>query len=208
MRWTVLAALSLLALPGCHAKFKRAAPAIGAVEVQVLTHGGPSVSLGRVNTGDGLVDAVVNITQVVGESHTADRLAAAVDMERTNAALEQGLADTLATGHPFPVSDSGDATLQLEVVDYGLETYALGAPASFDYDIRVRIYDGTERVYSARTRCDTAAGAPPPLASAIGVVNNRRQVERMEDAEIQAAFDAVAEWCGQQVVRKMRKHAG
>ncbi len=216
-RMSGLAAAGLLssAMLGtaCHAKFKKYAPTIDSVDVQVLTSSGPSVYLGRLDSGEGLVadivDTVVNVSQAVNEAQVANRIAAAVEIGRTNEALERGFARTLQDGPPFPyVEDSGAARVQMEVVSYGMQAPYLGAQASFNYDIRVRIYKGAERVYSARTGCDTAAGYPDELSQALDLVNNRQQIDALTDKEIQDAFDAVAQWCGQEIVRKLRKHAG
>lgn len=208
-----LAASALLFGTGCHAKFKKAAPTIDSVDVQVLINAGPQVYLGRMDSGDSLVanlvDLAVNVNQMVNEVQVADRIARAVDLHATNQALEQGFARTLGDGPPFPyVQDQAEARVQMEVVSYGMTAPFLGAQASFDYDIRVRIYQGTERVYSARTHCDTAAGAPTELSRALALVNNVQQFDMLTDPEIQQAFDDVAVWCGQEIIRKMRKHAG
>ncbi len=198
---------------GCHAKFKKYAPTIESVDVQVLTTSGPSVYLGRLDSGDGLlnniVDLAVNVNQMVNEVQVANRIANAVEIAATNEALEGGFANTLRDGPPFPyVREGGAARVQMEVVSYGMNAPYLGAQASFTYDIRVRIYQGTERVYSARTSCDTAAGYPDSVSQALSLVNNIQQVNSLTDDEIQSAFDVVAQWCGQEIVRKMRKHAG
>lgn len=207
----------LLLLPlalGCHAKFKKNAPTIGQVDAQVLINSGPSVYLGRLNSGDSLVanivDLAVNVSQVINEVEVADRIVNAVDLQSTNEAMERGFAKTLGDGPPFAyVLADAPATVQMEIVDWGMTAPFLGAQAQFDYTVRVRIYkaDG-ERVYSARSTCSTSAGAPPAVSRALGLVSNIKQIEQMSDADIQGAFDVVGEWCGQEVVRKMRKHAG
>jgi len=200
--------------PGCHAKFRKNAASLGAVDVQVLTDSGPTVYLGRVDTGNSLVanivDLAVNVSQALNEADIARRIAQAVDLEKTNQALERGFANTLKSGPPFAyVPEGGNARVQMEVRHYGMTAPYLGAQASFDYDIRVRIYkaDG-ERVYSAHTQCSTGAGAPPAVSQALGLVSNVKQIGTMTDDDIQGAFDVVGEWCGQEIVRKMRKHAG
>jgi hypothetical protein len=38
-------------------------------------------------------------------------------------------------------------------------------------------------------------------------VNNVRALNEMSDADIHAAFETIAFWCGQEVVLKMRRHA-
>lgn len=205
---------SLLLGSGCHAKFKKNAPTLGQVDAQVLITSGPSVYLGRLDSGDSLlanvVDLAVNVSQAINEVEVADRIINAVDLERTNQVMEGGFAKTLGDGPPFAyIPADAPATVQMEVVDWGMTAPFLGAQAQFDYGIRVRIYkaDG-ERVYSARTTCSTGAGAPPAVSRALGLVSNINQLEQMSDQDIQAAFDAVSEWCGQEIVRKMRKHAG
>lgn len=207
----------LLLLPaalGCHAKFKKHAPDIDQVDAQVLINSGPTVYLGRLDSGDSLVanlvDLAVNVSQAINEVEVANRIARAVDLQASNEALERGFARTLGDGPPFAyVLDGAPARVQMEIVDWGMTAPFLGARAQFDYTVRVRIYlaDG-ERVYSSRTQCSTGAGAPPAVSQALGLVSNVKQLETMTDADIQAAFDAVSEWCGQEVVRKMRKHAG
>lgn len=205
---------SLLLGTGCHAKFKKAAPTLGQVDAQVIINSGPSVYLGRMDSGDSLVanivDLAVNVSQAINEVEVADRIVNAVDVNRTNESMERGFAKTLGDGPPFAyVLDGAPATVQMELVDWGMIAPFIGAQAQFDYTIRVRIYkaDG-ERVYSARTQCSTSAGAPPAVSRALGLVSNIKQIEMMSDEEIQGAFDAVGEWCGQEIVRKMRKHAG
>ncbi len=207
----------LLLLPlalGCHAKFKKNAPTLGQVDAQVLISSGPSVYLGRLNSGDSLVanivDLAVNVSQAINEVEVADRIVNAVDLQSTNEAMERGFAKTLGDGPPFAyVLADAPATVQMEIIDWGMTAPFLGAQAQFDYTVRVRIYkaDG-ERVYSSRTTCSTSAGAPPAVSRALGLVSNIKQIEQMTDEEIQSAFDVVGEWCGQEVTRKMRKHAG
>lgn len=214
---TLTRLLPLLALPltlGCHAKFKKHAPTLGQVDAQVLINSGPSVYLGRMDSGDSLVanivDLAVNVSQAINEVEVADRIVNAVDLQSTNDAMERGFAKTLGDGPPFAyVLADAPAIVQMEIVDWGMTAPFIGAQAQFDYGVRVRIYkDDGERVYSSRTTCSTSAGAPPAVSRALGLVSNIKQIEQMSDADIQAAFDAVGEWCGQEVVRKMRKHAG
>ncbi len=206
-----------LATAGCHAKFKKYAPTLGSVRTQVIVTGGPTVDLGEMEgsgTGDlgDAVAAVVNVVQAVKEVDLARRIADAVDVRQVNDAMEQSLADTLGSGPPFAWTadeKSAGALLQVEVLSYGLQVPGIGLPGVFTYELRTRIYkpDG-ERVYSARTECSVDAGDPKAVSVALGAVNNARQIKEMSDEDIQAAFDSVAAYCGQELVRKMRKHAG
>lgn len=213
LRWSL--ALSLLALAGCHAKFKKEAPTLGAVRVQVLMTGGPEVNLGKMynydNDAAALVSTVVNTVQAVKEIDQTKRIAQAVQIDRVNEAMKQGLGQTLAGGPPFAYTDqeNAPALLQLEVMSYGLSVPWLGAPGEFTYDIRARIYKANgDRVYRARMECTVGAGDPDAAAVVLGVVNNVKQLKEMSDAQIQETFEVTANWCGQQWVRKMRKHAG
>ncbi len=199
----------LLVLTGCHAKFKREAPELGAVRAQVVNTGAPSVQLGYTD-GSSLVGAVVNVVQAVNSINQTDRIADAVQVPEVNAALVRGVGETLGSGPPFAFTDAADAPLlQLEMQDYGVYVPYLGAPGVFTFDVRVRIYKpGGERVYSARTECSIGLGDPDAAAVAFGVVNNLGALKDMTDAEINNSFVTVGSWCGQEIVRKMRKHAG
>ncbi len=208
------ALLVSLALPACHAKLKRAAPGIDAVRVQVVTKGGPEAQLGRVPgwTGNDLVNAaivVTNVSQAVKSVDQERRIGQAVDVEDVNTELYYGIEETLR-GAPFDLTqDEEAALLQLELLEYGLFVPYLGAPGRFEYTMRARLYapDG-DRVYRKRMSCDTGVGTPAASAQVLGLVNNVKQVERLTDAEINDAFAAVARYCGQQLVVKLRQHAG
>ena len=212
----LLALLALLTATACHARFKKYAPTLGEVRTQVMLTGGPYVHLGHV-AGDGqggLVDlaaVAINVTQTVKEIDQTERIARAVRVEGVNAAMEGSLARTLGQGPPFAWTDRPDAGgfLQIEVLSYGLEVPALGAPGLFTWHLRTRIYkqDG-RRVYTARTDCSANAGDPSVASIVFGTVNNVKQLREMSDEEIQYAFEGVGAWCGQEVVRRMRKHAG
>jgi len=210
-----LTVLALFAATGCHAKFKKEAPTLGAVRVQVVMTGGPEVNLGKMydydDKGSALISSVVNVVQSVKEIDQTKRIAQAVEIGKVNAAMKQGLGETLGGGPPFAYSDQeiAPATLQLEVMSYGLSVPYLGAPGEFTYDIRARIYKANgDRVYKARMNCTVGAGDPSAAAVVLGVVNNVKQLKEMTNAQIQETFEVTANYCGQQWVRKMRKHAG
>lgn len=202
--------LVLVLLSGCHARLKRAVPHMDDVRTQAFTTHEPIVRLGMLHD-DGLVGAVVNTMQTAKGIKVARHIEDAVDIHGVNYALQEGIADGLQDGPPFAYTDAraADGTLQLEILAWGLVVPYLGAPGEFTYDVRVRLYDAKgRRLYRQRTRCETAAGAPPEVSMALGTVDNVRQLEEMSDEEIQAAFEQVASWCGLEIVRKLRKHAG
>ena len=205
MKWI----LSLLLLLGCHARFKREAPLLGAVRTQVVNTGSPSVQLGYTD-GSSLVGAIVNVVQAVNAINQTDRIANAVQIPDVDAALVQGVADTLGSGPPFAATLAPEAPLlQLEMLDYGVYVPYLGAPGVFTFDVRTRIYrPGGERVYRARTECSIGLGDPEAAAIVFGVVNNLGALKDMTDAQINSSFVRVGSWCGEEIVRKMRKHAG
>lgn len=202
---TTMRALVLgLLLAGCHAKFKKAAPKLGAVHPQVVSVAqGPSVNIG--STGSGIVDLVNGLRSV----DVADKIARAVKLEQVNDAFRAGLADTLGDGPPFGLTEeSKSPTLQVEVVDYGLSVPQMGGPAAFTYRLRVRIYrPNGERVYSASLSCGSGVGGANAISEVLGTRDNMGNVLDMRKKEIQGAFDAAGEQCGRDLVLLMRKHA-
>lgn len=223
--WMLGAALA--AMVGCHGKFKREVGSIADVKLQVVTAAGPSATLGKVGYfGDptpesrkeaaadavGVAAATVfNVVQAVKEAEIRERIARAVDIGVTNSAMLTGVASTLGSGPPFEVVGMNESAnvLQFEVLDWGLQVPAVGVQGSFTYRIRARLYkEGGDRVYSSRMTCDIAAGSPGATAQALLLVNNARQIKQMSDEELQAAFDAMAEYCGSVFVARLRRHAG
>jgi hypothetical protein len=212
----IVPALGLALLPGCHAKFKKNAGTLGEVRVQTVLSGAPYVNLGKIYADSDdpallqVAAAVVNTVQVVNEIDQTARIANAVHISEVNRALEAGLAQTLGSGPPFAFSDSQDAPalLQIQVESYGLNVPWMGAPGEFTYSLHMRIYkaDG-ERVYNAWHTCEAGAGTPSAPEVVLSVVNNVRSLNEMSDADIHAAFETIAFWCGQEVVLKMRRHA-
>jgi hypothetical protein len=211
MRSAVVLLLSM-SLMGCHARFKKAVGSIDTANVDLVVVGGPQVQLGYMYSGVDLLDAVVNITQEVKSAKQTKRIASVVDIHQVNDQMYGGTADGLETGPPFayrPDGTDADALVQIEVMSWGMDVPILGAPGVFTYDMRVRIYeDSGRRVYKGRLMCDTSVGAPPALSQALWTVNNVKQLDSLSDEEVQAAFDATAAWCGQQLVTQLRRHGG
>jgi hypothetical protein len=198
----------LLLLSACHPIFKREAPTLGAVRPQVVVTGGPEVSLGQMQ-GNGIVSTVVNVVQAANSINLAERVSKAVNIDQVNQAFVNSLVKTLGSGPPFGTTrDPKAPLLQLEVLSYGLEVPNIGAPGVFTYNLRARIYkpDG-KRVYVAYFDCAIGAGDPSVPEVVFGVVNNIRTIKDMSDAELNQSFLTIADYCGQQVVLKMRKHA-
>ena len=153
----------------------------------------------------------VNVSQEIKEIDQTTRIYEAVDIYDVNDAMTMGLADTLGSGPPFAYSaDSGtDATLQLEVLSYGLYVPYIGAPGEFTYTVRARMYrDSGERVYKKTLTCEVGAGSPGAGEMVLGVVNNIRELNEMTDEQINQAFADMAHYCGTRFVVKMRRHAG
>jgi hypothetical protein len=201
--------VGMVVLGGCHQRFKKNVGSVGDVRPQVLVTTGPSVMLGG-SSGDGLLAAAVNVTQAVRSVNTAERLAGAVDIERVNSAFAESLVQSLGAGPPFGTTpDAKASVLQVEVISYGLEAPAMGMQGTFNYDLHVSIFkaDGT-KVYNAHQGCNVAFGDASGLSQALGTVNNVKQINEMTDEEIQAAFEGAAAGCGQQLVMKIRQHAG
>ncbi|MBX2799915.1 MAG: hypothetical protein KTR31_19705 [Myxococcales bacterium] len=224
---TIALFAALMSLVGCHAKFKREVGNIDDVQLQIITQSGPNAQLGQVyavvdpdpeteeeaaaNAVAAVAAGVINVVQAVKEEEVRRKLADAVDIEATNSAMLQGVADTLGGGPPFSVAGSGasDNLLQLEVMSWGLSVPNIGAQGTFTYQVRARVYkaDG-DRIYSSRMTCEIAAGTPGAGSVALGLVNNVKQIKKMSNEELQTSFSAMAEYCGSVFVAKMRRHAG
>ena len=80
--------------------------------------------------------------------------------------------------------------LQIEVMSYGLYSPFIGAPGTFTYDLRVRMYkpDG-DRIYMTSYSCEIGAGSPDIPSAVLGLVNNVQEVEKMTDQESRCGRD-------------------
>ncbi len=222
MRHFIFLSLSAAMIGGCHARFKKAVPTIDDINVQVITTGGPYVELGKIwstpetgnPTANLLMDiaaVAVNVSQEVKAIDQTARIYSAVDIEGVNSAMSEGLGNTLGGGPPFAYATTTDtdATLQLEVLSYGLYVPYIGAPGEFTYTVRARMYRANgERVYKKTLTCEVGAGDPEAGEMILGVVNNIRELEEMSDEQINSAFSDMAYYCGTKFVTKMRRHAG
>jgi hypothetical protein len=209
----LLLACSLLL--GCHAKFRGAAPGLDLVRLQVVTTGEVSADLGGIAgwTDSDLANAAMLAANLVQQARAMDqaaRIAQAVDVEDINTALYRGIDETLADGPPFALTSREDSPLlQLELREYGLHVPYIGAPGRFTYTVRARLFDTDgQRVYRTRLRCDTGVGDPRATSQILGISNAVKQLKFMSDAQISESFAAVARYCGQRLVVRMRRHAG
>jgi hypothetical protein len=195
---------------GCHAKFKDAVPDIDAINIQVLTTGGPYVQLGHIYGDDSVVSGVINVVQDVRGAYQADKIERAVYSADIEEALEVGIADTLGHGAPFGVTagDPDAPTLQIEVTSYGLMVPMIGVPGSFTVSAKARMYneDG-RRIYKKNLHCNLGLDADG-LEGALPLFNNVEAIQSMTDEELNQAFATMGWLCGQQLVVKMRQHAG
>lgn len=217
MRNPLVFAFPLL-LCACHAKFKKNAPDLDHVRVQIVNTGGPYVNLGKVAPHDPspeahIVAAAINTGQAIREVNVGAEFAQRVDPMPLNDAMTQGMLDTIREGPPFALTTDEQVghVLQLEVLSYGLNVPYLGAPGQFTFDVRARLYRGDtgDRVYSTSLSCDSGGVGSPDAASVVfSTVNNVKQLRNMSDEQIQQAFDDMAYWCGTYFASRMRKHAG
>jgi hypothetical protein len=196
--------IALVMASGCHAKFHKYAPTLGAVRPQVVMAGGPTVQIG----GSGNV--IVDVANGVRAADVAQKIDRQVAIDQVNDAFSDGLDDTLGDGPPFGVTDAAKApTLQVEVVNYGLYVPEMGAQGELVYDLRVRIYtEEGERVYSTSLRCESPVEGADAISAVLGTRDNIGNVLDLRKREIQAAFDSAGDECGRELVTKMRRHAG
>ena len=215
----------LLALVGCYATFKKNAPDLDQVRVQVSTPGEPTVTLGTLDRGAGVPPGVyvppetqmaatyaVDVEQASDEIEMAEDLARRVDPAALTETMTKGLLETIQDGPPFELTTDPQVkhTLQIEVTSYGLEVPYLGAPGEFTFVVEARLHRGDtgKRVYSTSLHCDTRAGGPTASPVALGAADHVRELERMSDEELQGAFNDMAYYCGTYLAERMRKHAG
>lgn len=223
MRGLLTIVVTLTLMTGCHARFKKAARNIDAIDVDTLTIGGVNALLGRAyapydpnpdsnaeaaaNVVGAVAAGVFNVVQGVKEAELRDRIAK-VNIERSNRVMVDAFARALGDGPPFAVSSDAKHLLQLELIEWGLQVPAVGVQGSFTYRVRARLYDPDGRTqYKTRMTCEIAAGDPSAVSQGLFVVNNAKQVKQMTLAELQDAFDAMANYCGTVFVTRMRRHA-
>lgn len=203
--------LALILGTGCHAKFKKAAPTLGSVGVQVVTTGAPSVDLGTIPATNTPIDVIVDVAKEVGENTLEERIAKAVEVTEVEAAFAQGIAAALGSGPPFAYTDAADAPakLQVEVTSYGLASAGLGASGEFSYALKARIYRANgERVYKYSTTCTPGAQDADTAGQIVQAIENVRKIDKMSKAEMNDLFVETARYCGRELVLRMREHAG
>lgn len=214
----------LLALLGCHSTFHKNAPDLHQVRVQVTMSGEPDVNLGKLDQqNQGPVSRVPQSGNMMdAQAMDAEQTASEIDLERNLARrvapqplterMTQGLLDTTQDGSPFALTTDPQVkhTLQIDVTSYGLSVPYIGAPGQFVFDVQARLTRGDtgKLVYSTSLRCDTEAGDPVASAVALDAVDHVREIEKMSDEELQAAFNDMAYYCGTYFAERMRKHAG
>jgi hypothetical protein len=215
----------LLTLLGCYATFHKNAPDLQQVRVQVVLSGEPDVNLGKFDQqNQGPVSRVPQNAENMMDAQAmeAEQTADEIDLERALAhrvtpeplteKMTQGLLDTMQDGQPFALTTDPQVkhTLQIDVTRYGLSVPYIGAPGEFVFDVQARLTRGDtgKLVYSTSLRCDTDAGDPTASSVALDAVDHVREIERMSDEELQAAFDDMAYYCGTYFASRMRKHAG
>jgi hypothetical protein len=209
---TLLMVLALVG--GCHSRFKKHAPTVGAVRVEAITMRGPNVNLGRSPvSGGGLIGAAAaayDITQMVREGNIASHIAGKVDSAQVNAAFVQGFREGLGDGPPFGTTEGEGGLLQFELVDWGLEMYGFASPGVYNYEVIVRGFrpDG-KKMYRTSFQCFADAGTAgwAERNPFIGQ-NDPNAIKNIPAEQIQGIFDATAYDCGKQFVAVVRRHAG
>lgn len=210
----LLPLLCLALATGCHARFKKNAPTVGAVRVEAITMSGPDVDLGRAYvSGGGLAGAVAaayNVTQMVREGNIAGHIAQKVRPDQVNAAFVQGFREGMGEGPPFGTTEERGALLQFELVDWGMELYGWGSPGVYNYEVIVRGFraDG-KKMYRTSYQCYTDAGVTGWIEkSPFAGTKSEDAIKNLPAERIQEIFDATAYECGRQFVTVVRRHAG
>jgi len=208
MRGTgMLLLVGLMAVTGCHAKFKKHVGGIDHVKPDLVVLGGPQVNLGM--TGDdSIVGAVVDVVQGVKSIDLTRKVSQAVDPDAVGDAFLVTLDEGIGK-RPFDIREKSRTTLELQLVRYGIDVAALGLPGALTYQFQSRIYlpDG-DRVYTAHHNCSMSFSDPQAISVVLGTVNNAGAIKDMSDAEIQQMFEGGARYCAEVVITRIRKHAG
>lgn len=206
-RTTLLICIALTA--GCHARFKKAAPAIDNVRIEVVNLGGPSVIL-PTSGSDSAIGAVLDITQAVRAGNIAGHIRDKVDPQQVNQAFADGFADRIGSGPPFGYAPDAGDVLQYELTNWGMRTVSFTAPGVYFYELRVRGYRANgKKFYRSGVHCATDAGTTGWLEmSPFGPDSNPQKIKNLPAERIQAIFDATAKDCASQAISRLRKHAG
>lgn len=214
-----LLALALVALTGCHARYKKLAPSIGSVRPTVAQPGAPTLSLGSAATpevsGDvieDVVDAAVAVGTITQAPKAQGVLRRAIQPEEVAAALEASLMQSpMEAALPHKIGPNGKHVMQVRVNDYGVDVSG-GAPVFFT-SVSVRIdrkRDG-KRVYRATTTCTEPLTDMPdiPLATVqkFQALQGLSEVAALTPEELEAIALTGIERCGQRVVERMARHA-
>jgi hypothetical protein len=212
MRTTVAAAALLATLStGCHSRYKRRADSLGPValavapapDAAVVAWDGDGTAPG---TAAGLVELGVGIAAVVVGTKVEQGLQESVEPEALAAGLEAGLWRGVAGEDlPYAVSDTGDNTLSVEIVEHGLDVTD-GAPVLF-LRVKTELHDGAgRRVYRGWQQCEAGVGAGEevPLTSIDELVALNKARKRSPE-RLAARLLKLGERCGTRVVAKLER---
>ncbi len=199
------ALILVLALTGCHARLKQVAPELSAVRTVSATQVRPHVDLGRTTQQD-VRGSLLAMQQGAVEFEVLRRLLDEVDGPAVAWALEAGAAGALGAAPPLAWTggDPFDATLRVDIIAYGLEAPFAGAPPEFVTAVRVRLFTPDARVvYRASQRCRAQVPESRWAPGWWGTWANKAAIDKLDDGQLQAAFEEVAHRCGEEVVEEM-----
>jgi hypothetical protein len=209
MKWA-LGVLFALVVGGCHHRIREQGPGFASARTVASTNVRPYVDFGR-STQQDVRGSLVSMQQGAIEFEVLRRLLDEVDGQAVAWAMEAGAASALGGEAPlaWTGADTYDATLRLEIVAYGLEAPFTGAPPEFVTAVRVRLYTADAKViYRASQRCRASLPEGRWAPGLWGAWSNKAALDKLDDGQLQAAFEEVAQRCGGEVVEEMLRRAG
>ncbi len=183
---------------------------LGALRVEVVAETQPQVEVASLPSSTGelgvdLTNGIINIVRAVRAGAMEQRLEGAADLELIEQELLGGLREAFV-GDAAITRDPAAPLLRLELDSLSLHVPEPGTRGWFEAIVIAEVYDveGDRRCRRSAT-CHAEVGAPAELDARTDleayaeVVDNRRELEAMSDAEIRAAFGQAARECAQTV---------
>lgn len=205
-----------LSATACHARFKKFARSADMVEIKAIVSSTATVNLsesGGNATGtfaEAVMDTAVGAAAQVSSVKVRERLQAALQPQQVQTMVHDGAVTLLGDGPPFASGGEPiDGTIQIEVVNYGIQQS--GGGPSFFANYRIRGYragDG-KTIYKTSASCaDRAFYTPNTPGNLLGTTATIAHLNGLTDEELGKTLEAVLQRCTGQVIAKMRKHAG
>ncbi len=211
----VLIAVLALGTTACHARFKKFARTADMVDLKVIVSGTATVDLsesGGNQTGtfaEAVMDTAVGAAAHVESGKVRQRLQNALQPEQVQAMVLEGAVTLLGDGPPFGSGGTPtDGTIQIEVLNYGIEQSGGGPNFFVNYRIRGYRTDNGKKMYVTGASCaDQLFYTPGTPGNVVGTTLTINHLSKMTDEELGQTLSTVVQRCTGQVIANMRRHA-